>query len=135
MRALVLVAALAASGALLVGCSSGTSGSGSSASPSGAASSEAPLPTESAEVLPPVMVAEGQNAVAAKVGNNIVVSVADPTKVEVTTDNPQVLEVQQGYSDGSANFNPGAVAISNGTAQLRLVQADGTTRVIVVTVT
>lgn len=87
-------------------------------------------------MLPPVIVEPGQNEVTAKVGDTIVINVDDPVNEAITTNDPTILEVVPGSDDGSAVFNPGAVALTAGTATLTLTNAEtGTERVITVTVT
>lgn len=107
------VALAATAAVLLAGCSSDNSSSDTTSPSTSAASTESPI---GGDVLPPVIVDEGATSATAKVGDTIVFSVVDPENTTISTDNPTVLELTQGYSDGSATFNPGAKAIAAGTA-------------------
>lgn len=127
MKTRIAVSGLAIAAIALLGAC-GSSSSSSEASPSPSASG-------STQIVAPVIVAEGQTAATAAVGNYVVYDVADPANVTVSTSNAQVLEVQQGYNDGSANFNPGGKALAPGQADITLVYPDGTSRVVAVTIT
>jgi len=81
------------------------------------------------------MVEPGQDSATAKVGDFIVFNQPDPAKTKISTDNTAVLEVSPGKDDGSAVFNPGAKALSPGTAVVTIVAADGSTSTVTVTVT
>jgi len=118
--------ALAAGGlalaAALTGCSSSNSSSESSASAS------------ATQVLPPVIVTEGETTATAKVGDTVVFNVADPVNTTVSVDKPDVLEIEQGYTDGSATFNPGGKAITKGTAEVTIEEPGQPSRTVKVTV-
>ena len=115
--------------AVLPGCSSEEP-----AQPAGspAASSEAPSAT--AGLPAPVIVEPGQAEATASVGATIVFSQPDPANTKLSTDRPDIVELTQGSDDGSAQFNPGAVALAPGVAVVTIVTADGTTSTVTVTV-
>jgi hypothetical protein len=124
------VAALGAAGllgvAVLAGCSS------SEDSSTETTSSE--MSEESSQMLPPVIIAVDQTDASAAVGDFIDILADDPVNTVISVDNPEVLEITQGYDDGSAIFNPGAKALSAGTAVITVTNPDGSTRNIVVVV-
>ena len=114
---------------VLAGCSS-------SSSPEPAASSAAaPADASSAQVLPPVMVAEDVTTANAKVGDFIVIQVTKLAGTTIATPNPELLEVTQGGSDGSAEFNPGAKALAPGVGIITVTKPDGSTYDLTVTIT
>ena len=78
-------------------------------------------------MLPPIMVTPGETDVSVPVGRYIVFNVNDPAHSTVSTDQPDLLELNQGHDDGSAVFNPGGKALAAGTAVVTLTEADGTT--------
>lgn len=121
---IVAIAALGLVGAVaLVGCSSSSnSNSSSSATPTKSAASESPI---GGNVLPPVMVEPGTTTVSAKVGDTIVFKVADPENTKIATDNEAVLQLTQGGKDGSAMMNPGAKALTAGTAKVTITGPSG----------
>ena len=121
------VAALAVAG--LAACSSSSSSSSSSSASSSAS------PSSAASLPAPIIVTPGQITASAKVGETVVFNVADPTKTKVSSDKPEVLDPQQGHTDGSAVFNPGGKALSPGTAVITITAADGSTSTVTVTVT
>ena len=90
--------------------------------------------SESSQMLPPVIVTADQTDASAVVGDMIDIVVDDPVNATIAVDNPEVLEITQGKDDGSALFNPGAKALSPGTATIMVTSADGSIRDIVVTV-
>jgi hypothetical protein len=98
-----------------------------------AAPSRDPLSKETIGMLPPVIVVAGQTEATARVGNTIVINSVTPTEDRLFTDRPDLLEITQGSYDGSAWFNPGAVALGEGAATLTLIHA-GESRTIVVTI-
>jgi len=100
---------------------------------SSADSTTSPSPAGTTGLLPPVIVDENATTATANVGDVLVFNVNDPTKTQVSVDDPEILEITQGYSDGSAEFNPGAVAVRKGTATVTIDSA-GSTRTVVVTV-
>ena len=112
--------------AVLAGCSS-------SSSPAPAAS--ASTAASNAEVLPPVMVAEDVTTATAKVGEFIVIQVTKLAGTTIATSTPELLEVTQGGSDGSAEFNPGAKALAVGTGIITVTKPDGSSYDLTVTIT
>jgi len=90
--------------------------------------------SETSQMLPPVIVTSDQMDAAAVVGDTIDIVVDDPVNTVISVDNADVLEITQGYDDGSAIFNPGAKALTAGTATITVTNPDGSTRDIVVTV-
>lgn len=137
----VAILALAASAADAVKsaasqAASAASGAADTASSAAAAASSAIASATGAigSVLPPVIVEQGQTTATAKVGDTVVFNVADPVNTKATSDNPSVLDVKAGYSDGSATFNPGGKATSAGTAKVTLTAPDGSESVVTVTV-
>lgn len=90
--------------------------------------------SDTSQVLPPVIVTSDQTEASAVVGDIIDIVVDDPVNTTIAVDNAAILEVIQGKDDGSALFNPGAKALSPGTATITVTSADGSVRDIVVTV-
>lgn len=123
--AVVAVLALAA----LPGCSSEEPAqpAGSPAPSSGAPSATAGLPA-------PVIIEPDQTEATASVGATIVFNQPDPANTTVSTDRPDIVELTQGSDDGSAQFNPGAVALAPGVAVVTILAPDGTTSTVTVTV-
>lgn len=121
----IAASALALGGAgTLTACSSGDAADPTATStPSGA------------QMIGPVIVEPGQTEASVSVGRVLVFNVADPTAEMIATDDPAVLSVTPGRDDGSAVFNPGAQALSVGTATVTLTNMDtGVTQVVSVTV-
>jgi hypothetical protein len=112
--------------AVLAGCSSSDEPAAESAS--------SEMSEEGAQMLPPVIIGVDQTDASAVVGDFIDILADDPVNTVISVDNPQVLEISQGYDDGSAIFNPGAKAIAAGTAVITVTNPDGSTRNIVVVV-
>ena len=108
---------------VLAGCSSGDD-----------PATDTTTSSESNQMLPPVIVTADQTDASAVVGDMIDIVVDDPVNTTIAVDNPEVLEITQGKDDGSALFNPGAKALSPGTATIMVTSADGSIRDIVVTV-
>lgn len=132
IRRFTLLAAAAAVLALaLPGCSSSTSPAPSTSS---TAPTSSAAPSESTAVLPPVIVTEDQSEATAKVGDAIVFNVDDPAAWKIATSDPSILEVSQGGPEGSAVFNPGAVALAAGMATVTLTPDVGEPRIVIVTV-
>ncbi|MFM8895440.1 MAG: hypothetical protein ACKOE2_08730, partial [Actinomycetales bacterium] len=125
-RAGAMAAAALLGLAALAGCSSSTPDQGSS-SPT--------AQTGGSQVLPPVIIEPGQTTATAKVGDNLYINVADPVTTTVTTSTPNLVEVTQGYDDGSATFNPGATALAPGDAIITITAADGSAYDLKVTIT
>lgn len=90
--------------------------------------------SEAAQMLPPVIITVDQMDAAAIVGDMIDIVAEDPVNTVISVDNADVLEITQGYDDGSAIFNPGAKALAAGTATVTVTNPDGSTRTIVVVV-
>jgi len=114
----VAAGALALSAAL-TGCSSSSSES---------------TDAENSQMLPPVIVTEDATTAEAKVGDTVVFNVPDPETATISVDDPTILEVEQGYTDGSALFNPGAKALKKGKATVTLEVEGAPARTIEVTV-
>jgi hypothetical protein len=119
-----LAAALAVSAA--GGCGS-SDDQRESPTPSVASSGSNQLPA-------PVIVAPDQATAEAAVGETIVFNQPDPANTTISTDKPDVLELIQGRDDGSAVFNPAAVARAPGVAVVTIEAADGSTTQVTVTV-
>ncbi len=90
--------------------------------------------SETSQMLPPVIITADQMDATAVVGDMIDIVVDDPVNTVIAVDNADVLEITQGYDDGSAIFNPGAKALAAGTATITVTNPDGSTRNIVVVV-
>lgn len=88
----------------------------------------------SAQLLPPVIVTEDATTAEAKVGDTVVFNVADPVNTTISVDKPDVLEIEQGRTDGSATFNPGAKALKSGTAVVSIDAPGEPVRTVEVTV-
>lgn len=86
------------------------------------------------QMLPPVIIEENQTEATAKVGDFLDIIVADPETTTIEVENTGILSITQGYSDGSATFNPGAEALKPGVAVILIQNSDGTQREITVTV-
>jgi hypothetical protein len=104
-------------------------------------SSEEPVsPTPSAstsgsnQIPAPIFVAPDQTTAQAAVGETIVFTQPDPANTTISIDEPDVLELIQGTDDGSAIFNPAAVARAPGVAVVTIEAADGSTTRVTVTV-
>lgn len=110
----------------LTGCSSGDDGA---ATPAKTASESA-----TSQLLPPVIVTADATTAEAKVGDTIVFNVADPVNTTISVDDPEVLKLEQGRTDGSATFNPGAKALKAGTAVVSIDAAGQPVRTVEVTV-
>jgi hypothetical protein len=126
------VAHIAVAAALAIGAAGGcTTGSSNS-------DRESPTPsvssTGSNQLPAPVFVAPQQTTAEAVVGETIVFTQPDPANTALSTDKPDVLELIQGTDDGSAVFNPAAVARAPGVAVVTIEAADGSTTQVTVTV-
>ena len=60
--------------------------------------------------------------------------VDDPVATSIATADTGIVEISQGYDDGSAVFNPGARALAAGTATITITLPDGSSYDLVVTV-
>lgn len=116
VRIAVIASAALISAAALAGCSTSIDDRDSS-SPS--------AQVGGSQVLPPVIIEPGQTQASAKVGDTIVINAADPVKTTISTSTPELVEITQGYDDGSATFNPGAKALAAGTAVITVTPAVG----------
>ena len=85
-------------------------------------------------MIGPVIVEPDQVEATATVGRTIVINSSAPTQTVISTDRPDLLEVTQGSFDGSAWFNPGAVALAPGQATIT-VEHGGASRTIAITIT
>lgn len=112
--------------AVLAGCSSGEDSSTETTS--------SEMSEDGSQMLPPVIIAVDQTDASAVVGDFIDILTDDPVNTVISVDDPSILEITQGYDDGSAIFNPGAKAIAAGTAVITVTNPDGSTRDIVVVV-
>jgi hypothetical protein len=108
------------------GCATGSSDEPGSPTPS-ASSGSNQLPA-------PIFVAPDQTTAEAAVGETIVFTQPDPANTTISTDKPEVLELIQGTDDGSAVFNPAAVARAPGVAVVTIEAADGSTTQVTITV-
>jgi hypothetical protein len=81
-----------------------------------------------------VFVVPGQTTAQASVGETIVLTQPDPANTTISTDRPDILELTQGSDDGSAMFNPAAVARAPGVAVVTIEAADGSTSQVTITV-
>ena len=135
----LILAGLSASAIALAACGSSGSSDESSA-PAESASASASASTSASEsamggtVLPPVMVADDATSATAKVGDTVVFAVEDPVNTKIATTDTTLLEITQGYTDGSATFNPGAKALAAGTATVTVTEPDEPVRTVTVTI-
>ena len=127
MKRINKIAAIGAISILGVSVLAGCSSSDESATDTATSS-------ETSQMLPPVIITADQMDAAAVVGDMIDIVVDDPVNTVIAVDNADVLEIAQGYDDGSAIFNPGAKALAAGTATITVTNPDGSTRNIVVVV-
>jgi hypothetical protein len=122
----VAVAAVLALGAA-GGCTTGPTDADVTPTTSATASGSVQLPA-------PVFVTPGQTTAEASVEETIVFTQPDPANTTISTDRPDVLELTQGSDDGSAVFNPSAVARAPGVAVVTIEAPDGSTTQVTVTV-
>ena len=115
---------------MLAGCSSSSS---SDAMPTEAPASAAA--STDAGMLPPVIVEEDGTTATAKVGNFIDIKVKTLAGTTIATTTPDLVELTQGGTDGSAEYNPGAKALAAGTAVITVTKADGSSYDLTVTIT
>ena len=126
--------ALAAAGLTVVGLTLAACSSSSDSSTSSSASAPAASASTS-NVLPPIMVEPSQTSVTAKVGDTIVFNVASPVGTTAVASPEGIVTTSDGHSDGSADFNPGAVAVAEGVTEVTLTSTDGTVQKVTVTIT
>ncbi|MBM3669535.1 MAG: hypothetical protein FJW97_05930 [Actinobacteria bacterium] len=144
MRRIVALAAAAALAATFVaGCSSG---SGTDSADQAAAGGESTpvgdtmegdgieITDENLAMLAPIVVVPDQTEALANVGDGLEFMVDDPLGATIESDNPAVVEVIPGREDGGITRNPGGTALSAGTANVTVTNADGTSFVVVVTI-
>jgi hypothetical protein len=129
-RRLTAIAAIALAG---IAGTSAVAGCGEASEPA-TTPSTAPSATATPGLPAPIIVEPGETAVTAAVGETIVFNQPDPANTTISTDRPDVLELTQGSDDGSAQFNPAAVAQTAGVAVVTIVAADGTTSSVTITV-
>ena len=133
----LIITGLSASAIALAACgSSGSSDESSSPAASSSATSSASA-SESAiggDVLPPVIIPDDATTGTAKVGDTVVFNVEDPVNTKIATTDTTLLEITQGYTDGSATFNPGAKALAAGTATVTVTEPDEPVRTVTVTI-
>lgn len=115
------LAFLLAAGLLLAGC-----GGGPSASPSPSASGP--------QVVGPVILDRSTTSATVPVGRFVVFSLEQPATWEIAATPDGIVKVQKGSDDGSATFNPGAEALTPGTATVTLTSPAGETIVYTITV-
>lgn len=89
---------------------------------------------ENLEMLAPIVVVPDQTEALANVGDGFEFMVDDPLKATVESDNPAVIEITPGREEGGVSYNPGGMALSAGTANVTVTNADGTSFVVVVTI-
>jgi len=102
---------------------------------SSTSSEESGAETGQSQMLPPVLVEQGVTTAEARVGDMIVINAADPVETTLATSTPELVELSQGYDDGSAVFNPGAKALAAGTAVITVTPPDGAAYDLTVTIT
>jgi hypothetical protein len=119
---------------LLAGCSS-SSDEPAAEETTSQESADDSMEEGSTQMLPPVIVEPGQTEATAKVGEFIDIVVEDVIGTTVATDNPDVLDISQARQDGDAIFNPGAQALTPGTATITVTGPENESYDIAVTVT
>ena len=142
MRRIVALAAAATLAATFVaGCSS----SGGSADQGAAGGESTPvgdtmegdgieITDENLAMLAPIVVVPDQTEALANVGDGLEFMVDDPLKATIASDNPAVVEVTPGREEGGVTYNPGGTALSAGTANVTVTNADGSSFIVVVTI-
>ena len=141
-RLVALAAAAALAATVVAGCSSGSDSGG--AEETAETQSEAvgdavegdgiEITDENLGMLAPIVIVPEQTEAEANVGDALDIMVDDPVNATVESDNPAVVEVVPGYEEDGVLFNPGGTALAPGTANVTVVNADGTSYVIAVTV-
>lgn len=95
----------------------------------GATSSPSP-----AGVVGPVILNAQDTSATVTVGRTVVFDVDNPETWEISADPEGVVQVQKGYNDGSATFNPAAEALKPGKATVTLTNPAGDKLVFTITV-
>ena len=141
-RLVALAAAAALAATVVAGCSSGSDSGG--AEETAETQSEAvgdavegdgiEITDENLGMLAPIVIVPEQTEAEANVGDALDIMVDDPVAATVESDNPAVVEVFPGKEEDGVLFNPGGMALAPGTANVTVVNADGTSYVIAVTV-
>ena len=141
-RLVALAAAAALAATVVAGCSSGSDSGG--AEETAETQSEAvgdavegdgiEITDENLGMLAPIVIVPEQTEAEANVGDALDIMVDDPVNATVESDNPAVVEVFPGKEEDGVLFNPGGNALAPGTANVTVVNADGTSYVIAVTV-
>jgi len=138
-----LAAATALTATFVAGCSSG---SGSDSAGQAAAEGESTpvgdtmegdgieITDENLAMLAPIVVVPDQTEALANVGDGLEFMVDDPLAATIESDNPAVVEVIPGREEGGIKYNPGGMALSAGTANVTVTNADGSSFVVVVTI-
>ena len=142
-RLVALAAAAALAATVVAGCSSGSDSGG--AEETAAETQSEPvgdavegdgieITDENLGMLAPIVIVPEQTEAEANVGDALDIMVDDPVNATVESDNPAVVEVFPGKEECGVLFNPGGMALAPGTANVTVVNADGTSYVIAVTV-
>ncbi len=141
-RLVALAAAAALAATVVAGCSSGSDSGG--AEETAETQSEAvgdavegdgiEITDENLGMLAPIVIVPEQTEAEANVGDALDIMVDDPVAATVESDNPAVVEVFPGKEEDGVLFNPGGMALAPGTANVTVVNADGSSYVIAVTV-
>lgn len=142
MRRIIALAAAATLAATFVaGCSSGSDGA--EQAPAGGESTPVgdtmegdgiEITDENLSMLAPIVVVPDQTEALANVGDGLEFMVDDPLKATIESDNPAVVEVTPGREEGGVAYNPGGMALSAGTANVTVTNADGSSFIVVVTI-
>lgn len=144
MRRIVALAAAAVFAATFVaGCSSG---SGSDSAEQAAVSGESTPVGDTAEgdgieitdenlaMLAPIVIVPDQTEALANVGDGLEFMVDDPLNATIESDNPSVVEVFPGREEGGVSYNPGGTALTAGTANVTVTNADGSSFTVAMTI-
>jgi hypothetical protein len=138
-RLIALTSSVALAVAVVAGCSSGSdsdnagdTGAETSAQTDG--DSEGDGVDEGMSVFAPIVIEPGQTEAEASVGDALDIVVEDPASATVESDNPDIVEVFPGSDEDGVVMNPGGVALAPGTASVTVINGDGSSYVIEVTV-
>lgn len=126
--------AASAAGSAIASAGQSAASSVASAASSAASDMASAASSAAASMLPPVIVESNATTATAKVGDSIVFSVDQPTATKISTKDTDIVELTQGYTDGSATYNPGAKALKAGTAVVTVSSSVGD-RDVTITVT